>query len=70
MQQIQKHLESFGDFFPAHRGKTLYGILVAVDVPEELEQRVFKQGIYLAKIHADLFELVLPEDFEPRGFRC
>lgn len=68
LQQILKHLQSFGDFFPDHRGKTLYGILVAVDVPEELEERVLKQGIYLAKIHGDLFELVLPQDFVPRGF--
>jgi hypothetical protein len=68
LQQILKHLRSFGDFFPEHRGKTRYGILVAVDVPEELEKRVLAQGIYLAKIHGDLFELVVPEGFEPRGF--
>ncbi len=70
LRQIQKHLRSFGDFFPDHRGKTLYGILVAVDVPEELEKRVLRQGIYLAKIHGDLFELVAPDDFQPRGFSC
>ncbi len=68
LQQILRHLRSFGDFFPAHRGKTFYGVLAAVDVPEELEQRVLEQGIYLAKIHGDLFELAVPEGFEPRGF--
>ena len=68
LQQILQHLRSFGEFFPEHRGKTRYGMLVAVDVPEELEKRVLQQGIYLAKIHGDLFELVLPEGFEPRGF--
>ncbi len=68
LQQILRHLRDSGDFFPDHRGKTRYGMLVAVDVPEELEKRVLKQGIYLAKIHGDLFELVLPEGFEPRGF--
>ncbi len=68
MQQILKHLRSFAEFFPTYRGKTLYGMLVAVDVPEELEKRVLKQGIYLAKIHDDVFDLVLPEGFEPRGF--
>ncbi len=66
--QIQNHLASFSEFFPEHRGKTLYGILAAVDVPDELEKRVLNQGIYLAKIHGDLFELVLPDGFEPRGF--
>ncbi len=68
LQQILKHLRSFAEFFPTYRGKTFYGILVAVDVPEELEKRVLKQGIYLAKIHGDVFDLVLPEGFEPRGF--
>ncbi len=68
LQQILKHLRKFGDFFPDHDDKTRYGMLVAVDVPEELEKRVLKQGIYLARIHGDLFELVLPEGFEPRGF--
>ncbi len=68
LQQILKHLQSFVSFFPEHRGKTLYGMLVAVDVPEELEKRILSQGIYLAKIHGDLFELVTPEGFEPRGF--
>jgi hypothetical protein len=68
LQQILNHLGSFGEFFPEHRGKTRYGVLVAVDVPEALEKRVLQQGIYLAKIHGDLFELVLPEGFEPRGF--
>ncbi len=70
LQQILRHLSRFGDFFPDHRGKTLYGILVAVDVPEELEKRVARQGIYLAKIHGGLFELAVPDDFQPRGFTC
>ena len=68
LQQILQHLKTFGDFFPEHRGKTRYGILVAVDVPEALEKRVLQQGIYLAKIHGDLFELVQPEGFVPKGF--
>ncbi len=68
LQQILKHLERFVEFFPEHRGKTLYGLLAAVDVAEDLEQRVLGQGIYLAKIHGDLFELVRPEGFAPRRF--
>jgi hypothetical protein len=68
LQQILSHLENFGDFFPEHRGKKLYGMLVAVDIPTELAARVLKQGIYLARIHGDLFELLEPEGFEPRSF--
>ena len=46
----------------------LYGLLAAVDVTDDLEKRVLKQGIYLAKVHGDLFELVMPEGFKPRRF--
>ena len=41
---------------------------MAVDVREALEKRILAQGIYLAKVHGDLFELVQPGGFEPRGF--
>ena len=51
-----------------HRDKKLYGILAAVHISESLRQRVLGQGLYLARIHNDLFELQVPEDFQPRRF--
>ncbi len=68
LQQILEDLKVFGDFFPVYRDRTRYGILVAVDVPDALEERVLAQGIYLAKGHGDLFELVQPGGFKPRDF--
>ncbi|MCB1822566.1 MAG: hypothetical protein KDI73_13470, partial [Candidatus Competibacteraceae bacterium] len=53
---------------PEHRDKALYGILAAVDIPEALISQVLAQGLYLAQIHDDLFEMQVPDDFRPRRF--
>ena len=57
---------SFGDFFPEHKEKTLYGMLAAIEVNEDIEKRVLRQGIYLVKVEGDLCRLSKPE--RPRVF--
>ena len=68
IEQLLKILERFPAWFPEHRGKSLYGILAAVDIPDALIPQVLAQGLYLAQIHDDLFELQVPADFQPRRF--
>jgi len=68
IQQLLEILEHFAEWFPEHRDKKLYGILAAVDIPESLRLRILEQGLYLARIHEDLFELQVPDDFRPRRF--
>lgn len=68
IQQLLEILEQFADWFPEHRGKQLYGILAAVHIPAALRPRVLEQGLYLAHIQDDLFELEVPDDFQPRRF--
>ena len=68
IQQLLDILEHFAEWFPEHRDKKLYGILAAVHIPESLRQRVLEQGLYLARIHDDLFELQVPDNFQPRRF--
>ena len=66
LQQLLKHLSTFRDFFPEHKDKTLYGMLAAIDVNEDIEKRVLRQGIYLVKVEGDLCRLCTPE--RPRVF--
>lgn len=66
--QILAILNRFEHFFPEHRGKKLYGILAAVGIPESLKARVLAEGLYLARIHDDVFDLEVPKDFQPRSF--
>jgi len=68
LQQMLKILQEFRSFFPEHRDKKLYGILAAVDAPPDLQQKVLREGIYLARIHDGVFEVQVPEDFQARAF--
>jgi len=68
IQQLLEILEQFADWFPEHRDKKLYGILAGVHIPAALRPCVLEQGLYLAHIHDDLFELEVPDDFQPRRF--
>ena len=68
LDQILRDLNSFFEFFPGHRGKKLYGIIAAVDSPENLEHKVINMGIYLAKIRDETFDIQVPEGFIPKSY--
>lgn len=66
--QMKRILREFPEFFPIHRGKQVHGILAAVDASPALRQKVLDEGIYLARIHDEEFEIDVPADFQPRAF--
>jgi hypothetical protein len=66
--QINKLLERFRDHFPEHRDKQLFGILAAVDISATLRERALQEGLYVARIHDNVFELDIPDDFQPRAY--
>jgi len=68
IQQILEHLRRFQQVFPEHRGKKLFGILAAVTIPENLRTQALNQGLFLATVKDDVFELSTPSDFVPRPF--
>ncbi len=68
IDQILEDLRQFPRFFPEHRGKKLFGILAALDIPENLRAQVIGKGLYLATIKDDVFEIAPPDGFTPRAF--
>ncbi len=68
LEQMRKTLSELRDFLPDHQDKKVYGILAAVDAPENLRQQILAEGIYLARIHDGQFEIQVPESFEPRAY--
>jgi hypothetical protein len=65
--QLKNLLQKFRAFFPEHKDKKLYGILAAVDWSEGLKQQALREGLYVARIHDEVFELAeTPPDFEPK----
>ncbi|WP_295402308.1 DUF3782 domain-containing protein [uncultured Thiocystis sp.] len=66
--QLKALLERFRTFFPEHRDKRVYGILAAVDLSAAMRERVLSEGFYVARIHDQVFELDVPEGFQPRAY--
>jgi hypothetical protein len=70
LDQMRNILRKVPELLPSHRGKKIYGILAAVDIPEDIQEKVLREGIYLARIHDGQFEVQVPEDFQPRAFQA
>jgi hypothetical protein len=66
--QLKSILQRFRTFFPEHQDKKLYGILAAVDMSPELRQKTLEEGLYVAQIHDEVFELDIPENFQPLSY--
>lgn len=68
IQEMLRDLKRFPRFFPEHRDKALYGIMAAVNVSDQMKKRVLDNGLYLAVIRNDTFNLEVPEGFKARRF--
>ena len=66
--QLKSILQRFRRFFPEHKDKKLYGILAAVDLSPELREKILQEGLYVARIHDQVFELDIPDNFQPRPY--
>ena len=66
--QLISILQRFRSFFPEHKDKKLYGILAAVDLSPELREKILQEGFYVARIHDQVFELDIPDNFPPQTY--
>ena len=66
--QLISILQRFRSFFPEHKDKRLYGILAAVDLSPELREKILQEGFYVARIHDQVFELDIPDNFQPQTY--
>jgi RecB family endonuclease NucS len=66
IEQLKTILRNFRYFFPEHGHKTVYGILAAVDIAENVKAKVLEEGLYFARISDDTFALDTPDDFQPK----
>jgi len=64
--QLKTLLDRFRIFFPEHKDKQIYGILAAVDLSAALREKILQEGLYVARIHDQVFELDIPDDFRPK----
>lgn len=68
LQQMKRILRDSREFFPVLADKKVYGVIAAVDFSDDVRTKVLREGIYLARIHDEEFELAVPEDFKPQAF--
>ncbi len=68
IEQMLQTIERFPKFFGAHRDRTIYGVIAAVDIPDNLRAEVLNKGLYLARIHDGEFELLTQRGFRPAPF--
>jgi hypothetical protein len=61
-------IRQFPKFFGAHRDRAIYGVIAAVDIPDNLRAEVLNNGLYLARIHDGTFELLTPREFKPTAY--
>ena len=66
--QLKSILQRFRNFFPEHKDKRLYGILASVDLSNELREKILQEGLYVARIHDQVFELDIPDNFQPQTY--
>jgi len=66
--QLKSILQRFRSFFSEHKDKKLYGILAAVHVSPGLREKILQEGFYVARIHDQVFELDIPDNFQPQTY--
>jgi len=68
IDQLKNILGRFHHFFPEHGNKRVYGILTAVDMSVDVRKRALQEGLYVARIHDDIFKMDTPKDFQPKAW--
>ncbi len=68
IQQMLKTIEEFPKFFVPLAERKIYGIIAAIDIPENLRNEVLKKGLYLARISDGTFKLQTTRGFKPKDF--
>jgi hypothetical protein len=68
IRQMQNTIAQFPRFFPNLADRKIYGIIAAIDIPDNLRAEVLKQGFYLARISDETFKLAVPREFKAKAF--
>ncbi len=66
--QLLKVIADFPRFFPDLKDRKIYGLIAAVDIPDDVRAAVIKNGLYLARLNDETFKLLVPPNFKPRAF--
>jgi hypothetical protein len=66
IEQLQKLLGRFREFYPEHRDKALMGILAGVDWDDDVADQTREAGFFTASIRDEIFRLTTPDGFQAK----
>lgn len=68
IEQMLKTMDRFRRLHPEYADKKLFGIIACVSGSDESRREAQKEGLFVASIHDEVFELKTPAYFVPRDF--
>jgi hypothetical protein len=57
LKDFSKKLERFKDVFPEHADKKIYGVIAAAILPDNLQNQALKNGLFVASVSDETFDL-------------
>ncbi len=68
IDQTLRIIEDLPKFEAFTRGRKIYGVIAAVDIPKEMYNAAINKGLYVARISDDTFKITVPRGFKPKAF--
>ena len=68
VRRFVEKLSRFQDWFPDHRGRTIYGALAYLESGEEVARHAERQGLFLIRATGSSASIVNAPDFMPRDY--
>ena len=68
VRRFVEKLRVFQDWFPDHRGRTIYGAIAYPDSGEDVARHAERQGLFLIRATGSSASIVNAPDFRPRDY--
>ncbi|MBN8246725.1 MAG: DUF3782 domain-containing protein [Verrucomicrobia bacterium] len=66
LDQFEGILRRFGEYFPEHKGKTIQGVVAAIEISAPMSEAISRRGLHLARASDESFTLADPVGFQPQ----
>lgn len=67
-EQLKKHLNQIGEFYPEFRNKKKYGVIAIPHLKKSQKEEILKNGFYPATMKGDILEIDYPNNFNAKEF--
>lgn len=69
VQEVLADLDQFVDFFPQHRGKSIYGAVAGLTIDEYADRYAYRHGLFVLSVSGDgLVHILNGDGFRPTDF--